>query len=147
MAPTSARLVSAASTALRGGGWIRPVILEDGIVVGGWRSSRKGGRLEITLNLPKAERDRLGAKIDAEVAEVGARLAAEGDASLSRVDVATAIADAEIASEIYSTAGGYDLLVKFYLNESEDVGHFVSQTIQTIPGIRHWKEAKTGVRT
>jgi len=27
-------------------------------------------------------------------------------------DVATAIADAEIASEIYSTAGGYDLLVK-----------------------------------
>ena len=50
--------------------------------------------------------------------------------------VATAIADAEIASEIYSTAGGYDLLVKFYLNESEDVGHFVSQKIQTVPGIR-----------
>src|SRR3954452_22975254 len=47
-----------------GGGWIRPVILEDGIVVGGWRSSRKGGRLEITLNLPKAERERLGPKID-----------------------------------------------------------------------------------
>jgi uncharacterized protein YcaQ len=53
-----------------GGGWIRPVILEDGIVVGGWRSSRKGGRLEITLNLPKAERERLGAKIDAEVADL-----------------------------------------------------------------------------
>ena len=29
--------------------------------------------------------------------------------------VATAIADAEIASEIYSTAGSYDLIVKFYL--------------------------------
>ncbi len=53
-----------------GGGWIRPVILEDGIVVGGWRSSRKGGRLEITLNLPRAERERLGAKIDAEVADI-----------------------------------------------------------------------------
>jgi uncharacterized protein YcaQ len=53
-----------------GGGWIRPVILEDGIVVGGWRSSRKNGRLEITLNLPKAERERLGAKIDAEVADI-----------------------------------------------------------------------------
>ena len=53
-----------------GGGWIRPVILEDGIVVGGWRSSRKGGRLEITLNLPKAERERLGPKIDAEVADL-----------------------------------------------------------------------------
>ena len=36
-----------------GGGWIRPVIVEDGVVVGGWRSPRKGGRLEITLNLPQ----------------------------------------------------------------------------------------------
>jgi DNA glycosylase AlkZ-like len=53
-----------------GGGWIRPVILEDGIVVGGWRSSRKGERLEIALNLPKDERERLGAKIDAEVADI-----------------------------------------------------------------------------
>ena len=51
-------------------------------------------------------------------------------------DVATPIADAEIASEIYSTAGGYDLLVKFYLDETDVVGHFVSQKIQTIPGIR-----------
>ena len=51
-------------------------------------------------------------------------------------DVATAIADAEIASEIYSTAGGWDLLVKFYLKEDEDVGQFVSNRLQTIPGIR-----------
>ena len=51
-------------------------------------------------------------------------------------DVATAIADAEIASEIYSTAGGWDLLVKFYLKEDEDVGQFVSNQIQTIPEIR-----------
>jgi len=50
--------------------------------------------------------------------------------------VATAIADAEIASEIYSTAGGYDLLVKFYLKEDEDVGRFIAERIQTIPGIR-----------
>ena len=50
--------------------------------------------------------------------------------------VATAIADAEIASEIYSTAGDYDLLVKFYLKDEDDVGHFVAQKIQTIPGIR-----------
>jgi hypothetical protein len=53
-----------------GGGWIRPVIVEDGVVVGGWRSSRKGGRLEISLKLPKSERDRIGAKIDAEVADI-----------------------------------------------------------------------------
>jgi hypothetical protein len=53
-----------------GGGWIRPVIVEDGIVIGGWRSSRKGGRLEITLNLPRDERKRLEKKIDAEVADI-----------------------------------------------------------------------------
>ena len=50
--------------------------------------------------------------------------------------VATAIADAEIASEIYSTAGGYDLLVKLYLEEKDDVGHFLAEKIQKIPGIR-----------
>jgi DNA glycosylase AlkZ-like len=53
-----------------GGGWIRPVIVEDGIVVGGWRSSRKDGGLQITLNLPKAERERLGSKIDKEIADI-----------------------------------------------------------------------------
>ncbi len=51
-------------------------------------------------------------------------------------EVATAIADKEIASEIYSTAGGFDLLLKIYLDEKEDVGRFVSQHIQTVPGIR-----------
>jgi hypothetical protein len=53
-----------------GGGWIRPVIIEDGIVVGGWRSSRKNDGLHITLNLPKPERERLASKIDAEVADL-----------------------------------------------------------------------------
>jgi hypothetical protein len=53
-----------------GGGWIRPVIVEDGIVIGGWRSSRRGGRLAISLNLPKRERGRLGSKIDAEIADI-----------------------------------------------------------------------------
>jgi DNA-binding Lrp family transcriptional regulator len=51
-------------------------------------------------------------------------------------DVATAIADKEIASEIYSTAGGFDLLLKIYLDEKEDVGRFVAQHIQSVPGIR-----------
>jgi DNA glycosylase AlkZ-like len=54
-----------------GGGWIRPVIVEDGVVIGGWRSSRKGERLEISLNLPKAERERLGAAIEGEIADIG----------------------------------------------------------------------------
>jgi DNA-binding Lrp family transcriptional regulator len=51
-------------------------------------------------------------------------------------DVASAIAEAEIASEVYSTAGGYDLLVKLYLEENQDVGRFVADKIQSIPGIR-----------
>jgi DNA-binding Lrp family transcriptional regulator len=51
-------------------------------------------------------------------------------------EVATAIADAEIASEIYSTAGGYDLLVKFYLNPGQDVGRFVNEQIHSIPGVK-----------
>src|SRR6266446_3234233 len=35
-------------------------------------------------------------------------------------DVANRIADAEIASEIYSTAGEFDLLVKFYVDDGAD---------------------------
>lgn len=49
--------------------------------------------------------------------------------------VANAIADAEIASEIYSTAGDFDLLVKFYVDTDVDIGHFVQHTVQPIPGI------------
>jgi DNA-binding Lrp family transcriptional regulator len=51
-------------------------------------------------------------------------------------EVATAIADAEIASEIYSTAGGFDLLVKFYLQPDEDVGRFINERLHPIPGIK-----------
>jgi hypothetical protein len=53
-----------------GGGWIRPVLVEDGVVIGGWRAARKVGRLEITLNLPKADRERLRDAIEAEVADI-----------------------------------------------------------------------------
>jgi DNA-binding Lrp family transcriptional regulator len=50
--------------------------------------------------------------------------------------VANALADAEIASEVYSTAGHYDLLVKFYVDPSVDIGHFVNEKVQVIPGIQ-----------
>ena len=50
-------------------------------------------------------------------------------------EVANKLADAEIASEIYSTAGDYDLLVKFYVDSGADIGHFVNEKVQTIPGI------------
>ena len=51
-------------------------------------------------------------------------------------DVANRIADAEIASEIYSTAGDFDLLVKFYVEADADIGHFINEKVQTIPGIQ-----------
>jgi len=51
-------------------------------------------------------------------------------------DVANAIADAEIASEIYSTAGEFDLLVKFYVPPEEDAGRFVTGVVQQIGNIR-----------
>jgi len=51
-------------------------------------------------------------------------------------DVANRLADAEIASEIYSTAGEFDLLAKFYVDENADIGHFVTEKVQTIPGIQ-----------
>ena len=50
--------------------------------------------------------------------------------------VANALAEAEIASEIYSTAGDYDLLVKFYVDNDTDIGHFVTSKIQTLAGIQ-----------
>ena len=50
--------------------------------------------------------------------------------------VANALAESEIASEIYSTAGDYDLLVKFYVDNDTDIGHFVNEKVQVIPGIQ-----------
>ncbi len=51
-------------------------------------------------------------------------------------EVATALADAEIASEIYSTAGHFDILAKFHLDDEHDVGHFVARKVQILPGIQ-----------
>ena len=50
--------------------------------------------------------------------------------------VAARIADAEIASEIHSTAGAFDLLVKLYLEADQDVGQFVNEHIHAVGGIR-----------
>ena len=51
-------------------------------------------------------------------------------------DVANALAESEIASEIYSTAGEFDLLVKFYVDKDTDIGHFVNEKVQIVPGIQ-----------
>ena len=41
----------------------------------------------------------------------------------------------EQLSEIFSTSGQYDLLGKFYLEPEQDTGRFVTERIQTLPGV------------
>ncbi len=39
-------------------------------------------------------------------------------------------------SEMYSTSGQYDLLGKFYLEPDQDTGRFVTETLQTVAGVK-----------
>ncbi len=39
-------------------------------------------------------------------------------------------------SEAYSTSGQFDLLLKCYLEDSDDVGRFVTERIQSIIGVK-----------
>jgi DNA-binding Lrp family transcriptional regulator len=39
-------------------------------------------------------------------------------------------------SELFSTSGQYDLLGKFYLEADRDIGQFVTEKIQTLPGVK-----------
>ena len=50
-------------------------------------------------------------------------------------EVADAIALREIHSELYSTSGEYDLLMKMYIPESEDVGKYIIENLLNIKGI------------
>lgn len=49
---------------------------------------------------------------------------------------AEAVEAVDHVSEVYSTSGQYDLLMKCYLPEDLDIGHFVTEQIQTLPGVR-----------
>ncbi|MCZ4273245.1 Lrp/AsnC family transcriptional regulator [Maritalea porphyrae] len=50
-------------------------------------------------------------------------------------EVADAIYEREITSELYSTSGDFDLLMKIYIPDGEDVGMFINDHIVDIPGI------------
>lgn len=39
-------------------------------------------------------------------------------------------------SEMFSTSGQYDLLGKFYLEADQDIGLFVTERLQTLPGVK-----------
>ena len=51
-------------------------------------------------------------------------------------EVAEAIYDREVVSELYSTSGSYDLIAKVYIPEGEDVGRYLSDRLFDIPGIK-----------
>ena len=53
--------------------------------------------------------------------------------------VASALADREIASEIYSVAGDYDILAKFHVDDDVDIGHFVNQNVHSLADIADTK--------
>lgn len=47
-----------------------------------------------------------------------------------------AVQDVEQVSEVHSISGQYDLLMKCYLAQDMDIGRFVTEKIQTLPGVR-----------
>ena len=47
-----------------------------------------------------------------------------------------AVQAVEQVSEVYSTSGQYDLLVKCYLSDESDIGRFVTDKVQTLPGVK-----------
>jgi len=42
----------------------------------------------------------------------------------------------EQVSEVYSTSGQWDLMMKCYLDEDTDIGRFVTEKLQTLPGVK-----------
>lgn len=49
--------------------------------------------------------------------------------------VAEEIALLEIHSELYSTSGDFDLMMKLYIPDTEDVGKFINDNLLMIAGI------------
>ena len=47
-----------------------------------------------------------------------------------------AVLDIEQVSEVYSISGQYDLLMKCYLADDEDIGHFVTEKVQRLGGVK-----------
>ena len=50
-------------------------------------------------------------------------------------EVASQLFEREIVSELYSTSGEYDLLMKIYIENEEDIGRFINEHVANVPGI------------
>lgn len=57
--------------------------------------------------------------------------------------VAEAIALREIHSELYSTSGPFDLLLKLYIPEAEDIGKYINDNLLDITGIERTETTLT----
>ncbi|WP_120500136.1 Lrp/AsnC ligand binding domain-containing protein [Roseovarius sp. EL26] len=57
--------------------------------------------------------------------------------------VAENIALREIHSELYSTSGPFDLLLKLYIPEGEDVGKYINDNLLDIDGIERTETTLT----
>jgi DNA-binding Lrp family transcriptional regulator len=47
-----------------------------------------------------------------------------------------AVEKVEQISEVYSISGQFDLLMKCYLDDNTDIGRFVNEKVQVLPGIK-----------
>lgn len=50
-------------------------------------------------------------------------------------EVADEIYDREFVSELYSTSGDYDLMLKVYIPDDEDIGRYINERLLDIPHI------------
>ena len=48
----------------------------------------------------------------------------------------TVVQAVESVSEVHSISGQYDLLLKCYLPEGQDIGRFVTEQLQTLAGVK-----------
>ena len=51
-------------------------------------------------------------------------------------EVADRVTELESFSEAYSISGAYDLLVKLYVENFDDLSHLVTEQVQKIPHVR-----------
>lgn len=50
-------------------------------------------------------------------------------------EVADELFRREVASELYSTSGDYDLMMKIYVEDGVDIGMFINDNVANVAGI------------
>ncbi|MBL8667729.1 MAG: Lrp/AsnC ligand binding domain-containing protein [Rhodospirillales bacterium] len=46
------------------------------------------------------------------------------------------VENVEGVSEVHSISGNYDLMIKCYLSDEDDIGHYVTERLQRLPGVK-----------